>query len=253
MAHSTHILDLLAAYFDGRTFAPSALVALKRGRFGNAVVYRYRDSAAAVDWIIKDFHHSPWWMRLTFARFFIKQEYRALSHLQGLPGIASEVHRLSPLTVIYPYVQGTSLAGLPKNSVPKTFFLEMETIVEAMHARGMVHLDLRNLGNILCSDDGHPHLIDFQSAFRLPRWTPKWLRRVLCNADRSGIYKSWARRGTEPLDPEREAFLRRANRIRKLWILRGYPLSKFKRWLKKKFARKPTPPPPPAPPPHNFR
>lgn len=237
MANDTLILGLLTSYFDGRTFSanPSSLVTVQRGRFGNAIVYRYRD--ALNDWIIKDFHHSPWWMRRTFARFFVNQEYRALSHLHGIHGVASEVHRLSPLTVAYPYVKGTPLANLPKGSVPREFFLRMETLVDAMHARNMVHLDLRNLGNVLRGEDGAPHLIDFQSAFILPRWTPKWLRRILCNADRSGIYKAWTRRGAEPLDPEREAFLRRANRIRKLWVLRGYPLSKFKRWLKKKFSR----------------
>ncbi len=233
-----HVLRLLSAYFDGRqTFSPAHLALVKAGRFGNAVVYRYRD--ASCDWIIKDFHHCPWWMRRTFARFFVNQEYRGLSLLRGIPGIAAEVHRLSPLTIIYPYAEGTPLADLPKHSVPKDFFLQMETLVDAMHARNMVHLDLRNLGNVLHHNDGHPCLIDFQSAFRLPCWTPRWLRRILCNTDRSGIYKCWQRRGAEPLDPEREQFLHRANRIRKLWILRGYPLRKFKRWLKKKFSRKP--------------
>jgi serine/threonine protein kinase len=33
-----------------------------------------------------------------------------------------------------------------------------------MHARGVVHLDLRHQGNVLVGDDGAPVLLDFGSA-----------------------------------------------------------------------------------------
>ncbi|MDR1280470.1 MAG: hypothetical protein LBK99_06575 [Opitutaceae bacterium] len=235
MAETTMILRLLSAYFRGQVFEPPNLTLLKAGRFGNACVFRYHDGHC--DWIIKDFHHSPWPVRWTAARFFVRQEYRALVRLHGVKGVATEAHRLSPWTIAYPFIKGTPLAVLPPHSVPKPFFLQMETLVAAMHARSVVHLDLRNLGNILRGDDGHPRVIDFQSAFHLPRWCPRWMQRILCNADTSGIYKAWCRRGEEPLDAGREAFLERVNRVRKFWVLRGYPFSRAWRWLKGKFSR----------------
>jgi serine/threonine protein kinase len=33
-----------------------------------------------------------------------------------------------------------------------------------MHARGLVHLDLRHRSNVLAGEDGHPVLLDFASA-----------------------------------------------------------------------------------------
>ena len=84
-----------------------------------------------------------------------------------------------------------------------------------------MHLDLRNAHNILVTDDGHPALLDFQSCLST-RWMPARLRRFLERIDRAAVYKHWARKSPATLGPERTSALARMNRLRPLWVLRGY-------------------------------
>ena len=78
---------------------------------------------------------------------------------------------------------GRGLAG----RLPAGFVDELRQSVAAMHARGVVHLDLRHRSNVLAGDDGHPVLLDFASALRLrPRGR---LARWLAALDRRALRK----------------------------------------------------------------
>ena len=69
---------------------------------------------------------------------------------------------------------------------------ELESAVRGLHARGVVHLDLRHRSNVLVARDGRPVLIDFASAvcFRPgglgARLLLPWLARVDLQA-----YRKW--------------------------------------------------------------
>ena len=54
------------------------------------------------------------------------------------------------------------------------------------------------------------------------RWMPARLRRFLERIDRAAVYKHWARKSPATLGPERTSALARMNRLRPLWVLRGY-------------------------------
>lgn len=210
--------------FPWHGFDPGRVALIHRGWFANAIIFRYRDQA--YDLAIKDFSHSPPLIRETLGRFFIAREHRILQHLKGVPGIAPGSCRLSDTMLAYPYVEGESLAALRRRGarLPATFFQALEKTVRAMHLRGIVHLDLRNLGNILCGIEGRPYLIDFQSALRIDRATRR-LQALLRAADLSGVYKSWLALCDEPLALHKRRFLERFNQVRRLWPLRGYPLA----------------------------
>ena len=115
-------------------------------------------------------------------------------HASDIAGrIGLDAKKLSPYTLAFNFIEGEALKTLPKNSIDKDFFLELEKNVRAMHRKDIVHLDLRNLGNILKGNDGYPYIIDFQSAIST-KYLGKWLTQLLKTSDLTGVYKCWNNR-----------------------------------------------------------
>ncbi|NLB66179.1 MAG: hypothetical protein GX803_06905 [Lentisphaerae bacterium] len=233
----------------GSAFDPARLTLVLQGNYGNARVLRLDldDRVLA----IKEYHSRSWFIRHTVGRFMIWQEVRSLAALAKLPGVPHDLTPIDAVTYAMEWINGHSLTQLHRDlnvRLPKSFFLELEELVARMHQAGVVHLDIRNLGNIMQGSDGRPYLLDFQSAFST-RLLPGFVRRIMEAADRSGIYKAWRLLCDEPLDPERTAFADRFKRWRKLWIFKGYWLSEFfrNRQQNEETASSAPPPPPPAP------
>lgn len=237
------LLALLRATCDPN-LAAGDLTLLKQGNYGNANVYRHGTGAARQ--VIKEFYSRPWFIRHTLGRFLIRREARALTDLAGIAGIPPRGRLLGPAALAMALVEGDTLDDLRhdlRQPLPKEFFLELERLVGDMHRAGYAHLDLRNLGNIICTRDGHPFLLDFQSCIRTAR-LPRKVREIMENTDRSGIYKCWRRLCLEPMGPERVAFMERFQRTRKLWIFKGYWFQKT--WRKLSRHKPDAPPPGPA-------
>lgn len=223
-ALKSRVVAALQQQFGDRTLSTEYLSILHRGRFANAIVFRYRD--ASYDLVIKDYSHCPWLLRHTIGRLFIGREAKNLRRLGMLDAVVGASHRATPVMLVYPYVGGMPLKALFREQValPASFFHQMEQQIHAMHQHNVVHLDLRNLGNVLCRRDAAPQFIDFQSAISLRR-VPRRLHNVLKAADLSAVYKAWDALCEEPLPEASREALERFNRLRKGWILRGYPLS----------------------------
>lgn len=238
MSPEKQILYYLAERFPAHRIAGDCLTLLHKGRFANALVFRYNDGR--LNLAIKDFSHCPAPIRATFGRICISRECAALTSLTGLPGITPNVYRLSPLAAAYDYIEGTPLVSLDKKKakLPPAFFLEMEKRIEAMHARNLVHLDLRNMGNVVVGRDDMPHFIDFQSTISIKNM-PAFLSGLLKDIDRSAVCKAWLRRGSEPLPADKVRFLEEFSGKRKFWLLKGYPGRRL--WTKLKPAKEPIP------------
>jgi serine/threonine protein kinase len=170
--------------------------------------------------VLKDFSHSPFLIRHTLGRFLIRREFATLRRLQGLAGVPVDPVRLHAFAISYRFVPGETLATLLESraSVDQTFFPALEKLVAGLHARGFVHLDLRNGRNMLRTSEGQPRLLDFQAGL----WLPALLRRPLEAVDLSGVYKWWARLLPGQMNPQRTQKLRIANHWRRLWRF-NYP------------------------------
>jgi hypothetical protein len=68
---------------------------------------------------------------------------------------------------------------------------------------------------------GEPQLLDFQSHLGT-RWLPGPLRRFVERIDLAAIYKHWAKRSPATMGADRAAALASMNRLRPIWVLRGY-------------------------------
>jgi len=220
------ILNSLAAAIPGHVFEQDYLQILHEGRFANAVVYRYKDEKYNL--VIKDFSSRHYVIRKTVGRLSVRQEFKAISALRHIPAVTPECYRLSECMVAYRHIEGETLSayGASGHQLEPTFFYQLEQSIRAMHDTGRVHLDLRNMGNILIDANGDPAIIDFQSSIRWARF-PKWLQKFMRYADITGVYKAWERYGATPLPAHKKQFLTRYNATRKWWVFRGYPIHRM--------------------------
>lgn len=193
---------------------------LNEGRWANARLYLVNQGGER--WVVKDFAPRPWLVRATAGRLLIRRELEALRRLQAIPGVPRNPFRLDAYALGYRFVDGATLARTTFDARHAGFFTALERLMQQVHAVGnLVHLDARNSRNILVTEDAQPVLIDLQSHLST-RWMPRPLRRWLEAYDLAGVYKHWARRSPDTIDPARLQHLGTMNRWRRLWILRGY-------------------------------
>lgn len=108
-----------------------------------------------------------WLGRLLAAR---EQWFMArLAGIQGIPVGLGPVFvdgRPLPNAVAHEWIAGHALAE--GEQVDDRFFPMLTVILEAVHRRGVAHVDLHKRENLLVDDAGRPHLIDYQISFGLP-------------------------------------------------------------------------------------
>jgi predicted Ser/Thr protein kinase len=134
--------------------------------------------------VVKDFAPRGRWIRETWGRWNLNRELRAYRALAGHPAVPRLLGRIDALAIAIEYRAGKRLPVGLKGRDPSAFGAALDEAVRGMHARGVVHLDLRHRSNVLVDDATRPVLIDFASALcftpggRLHRWLLPWLARV---------------------------------------------------------------------------
>jgi hypothetical protein len=93
----------------------------------------------------------------------LRNEARAYKRLSGIPGIPA-CHGMTPAgSLELDFVAGRHLGLFKRRSVPEHIFEKLERILQDMHSRGVANMDLHR-SNVLVSDDGDVHVIDFAHA-----------------------------------------------------------------------------------------
>ena len=192
---------------------------LRDGRWANAQVFQV--DAGGTSWVVKDFSARSFWVRHTIGRMLLGRELRGLQRLTGVDGVPQRAFRIDRFAIAAEFIPGQTLGKVPAEQLTTQFFLDLERLMNEVHARGVVHLDTRGTGNMLRQPDGKPALIDFQ-AWLSTRWFPASFRRWLGDLDMAGVYKKWLQREPETMGPRRRELYERMTRWRKLWIARGY-------------------------------
>jgi hypothetical protein len=205
--------------FSREEFDRSAPELVHKGRWGNADIFLFRKGEEI--WVVKDFRPCPAIVRHTWGVHMAGRELAALRRLDGIPGFPEGAFRLDRFAMGYRFVSGTDIGEADPALLTPSFFEELEALVSRMHERGVAHLDIRTGSNVLVTDRGKPFILDFQSHLLLERF-PAFFRGLLVDVDRSGVYKHWSRCAAESLGEERNELLRRVNRWRRYWILKGY-------------------------------
>jgi len=214
--------------FTREEFEQAERLCLQRGRWGNADVWRVSLRGA---WAVKDFSRRARFFRCVFGVWLVAREYRIVKALDGVFATGDGAFHLDRYAFAEPFFEGRPLRRMKPGDAGVPFFERLEAAVRGMHAKGVVHLDLRNGGNILMDLDGTPRVLDFQSAIGT-RWLPGAIRQRLEWIDLSGVYKHWARLAPQTMGEARERILLWQVRNRKWWRVRGYRFSPIQRSLK---------------------
>jgi serine/threonine protein kinase len=173
---------------------------LHRGGWSHADVLLVRH--AGKQFVVKDFSRRAWLLRSTFGRWSIGRERRAYRALDGIDAVPRLLGLVDPLALAIEYRPGSLLSRSLAGVLPADFLGELRGAVAAMHARGVVHLDLRHRSNILATPEGHPVLIDFASSLRFDpgaRWS-RWLLDCCIRLDRRALTK-WELRLAQDVRP----------------------------------------------------
>jgi RIO-like serine/threonine protein kinase len=165
--------------------------------------------------VAKDYRACTALYRWSVGAWNLRRERSALARLEGLEGVPQIVARVGRWILVLTYFAGKDLGKAKKLRQTPEFFDDLMRLVEAMHARGVVHLDLRQRRNVLLRPGRRPAILDFGSALCLrPR---SRLLRLLARIDRSGVLKYKRRADPESLTADESRALRRIERRRRLW------------------------------------
>ena len=168
--------------------------------------------------MVKDVRRKNFFLRWTLGLWLIHKEWKIYSRLTGMKGVPQPVERIDRFAFAMEFIPGRSI--LRGDPLPSSFFSDLERVLGEVHGRGVVHLDLRHKGNILVSEKGEPFLIDFNSsfAFKEKGFLRRYLFPLLRWVDYGGLLKLKERVSPSSMASGELAFLKRFNRIRKLWI-----------------------------------
>ena len=145
--------------------------------------------------VVKDFAPRAAWVRATIGRWITRREMRAYQILAGHPAVPKFLGRIDALAFAVEYRPGRHMSRRLGAELAPGFIDRLADAVRAMHARGVVHLDLRHRSNVLVDAHEQPVLIDFASALMLsPRGLlGRWLLPRFARWDWDAVEK-WRQR-----------------------------------------------------------
>jgi hypothetical protein len=191
-------------------------VCLAKGDLGKPDLNRVEVAGRSL--MIKDVGGKHFFLRWTLGLWLIDKEWKIYSRLTGVKGIPHPVERIDRFAFAMEFIPGKPIQR--EEPLPSSFFSDLEQVLGGVHARGVVHMDLRHKGNILVSEKGEPFLIDFNSsfAFKEKGFLRRFLFPLLRWVDYGGLLKLKKRIAPALLTSEELAILKRFERLRKLWI-----------------------------------
>ena len=190
---------------------------LVRGRGGKADVFIMAVDGTPV--LVKDFSGRSAWARL-LGRFQVGREAAAYAWLEGIAGVPRFVGRIDGEALAIEWIDGERLAfAQVRPQDAPAIVAELRGIVDRIHARGVVHNDLRGRENVLLRRDGGLVVIDFAAALRLAPGglAHRLMFRFFAMADEAAFLKWKGMVAPGSYTAEDERFLRRFERWRALW------------------------------------
>lgn len=190
-----------------RNLAEATVEVLREGRGSRPEVRLVRDDSRLL--VLKDYSVGNLVLRL-LGLLLLGRERGAYERLSELPGVPACAGQLDAYALLVEYVAGEPASGAPLRLLTPEFFARLEALVREMHARGVVHGDLKRLDNILITAAGEPFLIDFSAAF----WhgsnpVAAVVFPFVWDDDLRAVYKLKSRRAPHLLTQEEERFLSR--------------------------------------------
>jgi serine/threonine protein kinase len=170
--------------------------------------------------VVKDFARKSPWRRL-LGRAQIRRELRAYRRVGDDPALPRLIGDIDAHALVLERVEGVLLANAENrfaDAVPLLW--QLRRLIDRLHERGLVHLDLRGKSNVLLRPDGRLVVVDLASAVSLRPGglTHRLLFRWLSRADETAFIKWKARLAPDLLSDAELRFLDRYRVVRRIWI-----------------------------------
>lgn len=134
---------------------------LIKGRLYKADVFITRSDGQR--FVVKDYSRKGFWERNLVGRIVIGREARAYAALTGIDGLPAKFRKLSPFSFAVEHLDGKDFGSLAQGALGPEVIRQFERIVNELHERGWVHLDLHRRTNILLVN-GKVFVVDLASA-----------------------------------------------------------------------------------------
>ncbi len=169
-------------------------------------------SACGSRFVVKDFANKGWLERNLVGRIVIGREARAYRALAGIDGLPAKYKRLGPFSIAIEYLEGRDLGAVLAGEIGPGIIKQFEAVIEDLHARGWVHLDLQRRSNLLLVGN-KLFVVDLASAFH-PGGVPvigRCLTGLIGLADRMSLIKMKSIYAPELLTPNERKWLKLRN------------------------------------------
>jgi len=166
------------------------------------------------DFVEKTYRNKAWPVRIMGA-LLVSWEAFVYSRLRGISGIPELILGPDKYTLVTSYMGGENLKKTTKKP-DSLYFERLAKLIEQMHQRGVLHLDLRNRRNYGMDDKGLPYLVDFASCLFIP-WQGQ-LRDILGRIDWMGFLKVKAKLNPELITSEEKRRLALGETLSHLWL-----------------------------------
>lgn len=179
------MLFMNPTYDEARANIEKVLI---KGRFTKAEVFITRFDGHR--YVVKDYAKKGFWERNLIGRAVIGREARAYAMLSGIDGLPSRFKLLPPFSFAVEFLEGKNLGAFDHGQIGPDAIRQFERIVDGLHERGWVHLDLHRRTNILLVDR-KVYVVDLASALH-PGSIPlvgRLLTRLIGLADRLSLIK----------------------------------------------------------------
>lgn len=171
--------------------------------------------------IVKDFNSKILPVRW-YGRWQIRREASIYRRLAGIPGVPRYFGRIGKNAMAIEYIEGERISHWRRRDLPPQLFPRLWALIEAIHARGIVHIDLRKRDNILINAVGDVFIIDFNASFRFnpDGLGARWLLPALKKIDHFGFLKWKATLAPGQLTEAERGMFRRMSFLRRFWIFK---------------------------------
>ena len=139
---------------------------------------------------VKDFSGTPPFFRLFIAPFLLAREINALRHLSGVAGVPQFYERIDRYAFAMQYIEGTPIATFSLGEIPPEVFPRVQSVIDAIHAHGVAHCDLKRRTNLILTPEGEVFLIDFAASVigeRTLHPFQNWLYREMVEVDNKSL------------------------------------------------------------------
>ncbi|MGB0908879.1 MAG: hypothetical protein ACPGYT_00830 [Nitrospirales bacterium] len=149
---------------------------LKDDFFSINLLYRNTDGEGYV-LKLSDFRFLAGWLFRPLACLISRHEYCVYQRVADMEGVPTLGPRWGWRGYFHRYIEGKTLHEITsQGDLPEKFFDQLKDVITKVHARNIFYVDLNKQGNIICSNEGQPYLIDFQISLAFPAGTGWWGR-----------------------------------------------------------------------------